>query len=116
MSEIIQIKFTGTKLDFIKFQVRHSIPTHLSEGEIELIAYLFLYKELAVRKMLEDGCSKSEKSLNNYLSSLRKKGVVIGKSLVSGLYLSETPDRHYFTFSLSDVGVEPNAQTTKTES
>jgi hypothetical protein len=105
MSEIKHIVFSGTKLDFVRFQAQHSVPFHLSEGEITLIAYLFLYKESAVKKMLADGNSKSEKSVNNYLSSLRKKGVVIGKGLAPGLYLSESPTEpvpHIFTFEITE--------------
>ena len=101
--DILQhIRYAGTKLDFVRFQARHAIPVHLSEGEITLVAYLFLFKDLAVGKLLSDGHSKSEKSVLNYMSSLRKKGIVVGKALTEGLYLSENPDKHYFTFELTD--------------
>lgn len=104
MAELKQVKFRGTKLDFVRFQARHSIPLQLSDGEIDLVAYLFLYQDDAVKKFLEDGHSKSEKSVKNYLSTLRGKGVVVGNHLVSGLadLLVEDPSNRFFTFEITE--------------
>lgn len=100
----LHVEFHGTKLDFVKFQARHSIPVHLSDGEITLVAYIFLYGKDAVTKFIEDGHSRSEKSVSNYMTSLRHKGVVAGRDLVDGLYLSETPYNHFFTFNVAEDG------------
>lgn len=100
----LHIAFSGTRLDFVKFQVRHSVPAHLSDGEITLVAYIHLYGDEAATKFMEDGHSRSEKSVGNYMTMLRQKGVVTGKKIVDGLYLSDTPHNHFFTFDVVQDG------------
>lgn len=103
--DLKEVTFTGSKLDFLRFQARHSAPFHLNDGELTLIAYLFLYKEQAVKKVFEDGHFKSVKSAGNYMTTLRGKGVVVGDRLVQGLadLLVEDPTEpeiRFFTFKI----------------
>lgn len=96
----LSITFRGSLLDYLRFQIRHSIPLPLSEGEITLIAYLHLYKEKASEKYRQDGHSKSEKSVDNYISKFRKDGLVFGNLLNPQLYLSSSPNDHIYNFEV----------------
>ena len=99
-NEVIHIQFEGSLVDYIKFQVRYCVPLDLSEGELTLVAYIFLYKDQATDKLLLDGRSKSHKSVENYMSSLRKKSLIIGKGLNPELYLSKDSTNHVYTFKV----------------
>ncbi len=95
---MLLIQFEGSLVDYIKFQARYSIPIDLNDGELTLIAYKFLYGENAVEQFISDGHSKSNKSVENYLSTLRKKGLIIGKGLNPDLYLTKDSSQHVYTF------------------
>jgi len=100
------ITYTGTKLDFLTFQIRCAMPKglHLNDGEVTLLAYLFLFKGSGPHQFVEDGHSKSIKSTDNYLSSLRRKGLVVGKTDINPeLFLAEDPANYLFAFQI----VEP---------
>jgi hypothetical protein len=110
---MVQIEFTGDRLRYIKFQIRYSLPEYLieggmrspfevNEGELTLLAYMVMYKEAAVETFLSHGHSKSQKSVENYLSGLRKKGLVVGKEINPDLYISLSPEGHVYTFKLTD--------------
>ena len=101
--EKTHIQFRGSMLDFVKFQAQHSVPFHLNDGEVTLVAYMFLYGDKAVERFIADGHSRSEKSVENYMSTLRKKGLVTGKVLIPELYLSTEHVDHVFTFSVDTV-------------
>ena len=100
MENVIHIQFTGSLVDYIKFQAQHCVPFGLNDGELTLIAYIFLYNDQAIDKFIQDGHSKSHKSMENYMSTLRKKGLIIGKGLTPELYLSKDPTDHYYTFKI----------------
>lgn len=108
--DFLIVPFQGTKLEFVKFQIHNSVPSLLNDGEATLLAYLFLYPFVAKWKFIEDGHSKSDKSVDNYLSSLRKKGLVVGKgnstAINPDLYLSESPENMIFTFSIQESKVK----------
>ena len=89
------VPFRGSLVEYIKFQVRHTVPLALNDTDLTLIAYIFLYKEDAQAKFLDDGHSKSEKSVENYISRFRKIGLVVDKiSLHPNLYISTNPSDH----------------------
>lgn len=94
------ITFQGSELDFLKFQIRYSVPLSLSEGEITLLAYLFLHREKAKEKFLSSGHSKSAYSVDNYLSKFRKLGLLTGTTLNPKLYLTTSADSHIYAFKV----------------
>lgn len=109
-SNIVVIPFQGSKLDFVKFQIIHSVPVNMNDGEATLLAYLYLYPSSAKIKFLNDGHSSSEKSVENYLSSLRRKGVVVGKgnstAIHPDLYLSSDPSNMVFTYQITEKAAD----------
>lgn len=95
------VPFRGSLVDYVKFQVRHTMFLHLNDTDITLIAYLFLYKDDAQAKFLDDGHSKSEKSVENYISRFRRIGLVTEKSILHpGLYLTTDASNHIYTFEV----------------
>lgn len=88
--------------EFLKFQLRYLIKgVKMSEGELTLLSYIFLYGESAVQKMLDDGYSKSKPSLTNYLGRLRKEGVLIeGNALHPSINLTTDPSEFIYYFIL----------------
>lgn len=95
------VPFRGSLVDYVKFQVRHTVPLVLSDTDLTLLAYIFLYKDRAQEMFLDDGHSKSDKSVENYISRFRKIGLIVGKlDLHPNLYLSTNPADHIYTFEI----------------
>ena len=86
-------------LEFIKFQLRHIIPITLSEGELTLGAYIFLFDRVFLEKYMEDGHSRSTKSVENYVSKLKKLGIITQeRKLNPDIYITKDPTKfiHFF--------------------
>lgn len=66
-------------VEFIKFQLDLFLPESLgiTPTQKRVIAYFHLYDK-PIKKLVEDDVFKGEKSAQNYVSALRKLGVLVG--------------------------------------
>lgn len=70
------------KVDFYKFQLRTYLPrVKLNDTEQAVVVYYYLH-ENPIQELLKDGVFKSHKSVENYVSRLRKQGLLVGKGKV----------------------------------
>ena len=88
-------------LEFVKFQLRHIIPVTLSEGEITLAAYIHLHDLSFMDKYMSDGHSRSTKSVENYVSKLKKLGILTqDRRLNPEICLTKDPTRYIHFFNI----------------
>lgn len=68
------------KLELVEFQLKYILHElkSITKTELKILAYLFIYKTNVVDKVVEDQLLTSRKSTENYISGLRKKGIVVG--------------------------------------
>lgn len=69
-------------LRFIEFQLNllFNYPhKQITDTEVRILAYVFLFKTSAEQKLLDDKVFQTYPSLNNYLSKLRKKKLLLGE-------------------------------------
>ena len=67
------------EVDFYIFQLSIILYRQtLNNSHLRILAYYHLYEE-PIDKLLEDNCFSSRKSIENYVSELRKLGILVGK-------------------------------------
>lgn len=96
------------KVVLVEFQLKWMLhPKPITGKDLKVLAYVFLYKGKAIEKMLEDGVSKSKKSLENTISTYRKLGVIQGfqeKTILNPALNALTQDLSYtINFKLDDT-------------
>ena len=88
-----------TPLEFLKFQLKYIIRTVLSEGEITLLAYIYLYGDKYAERFISAGESRSRKSIENYVGKLKKIGILTkGCRLHPDLVLTTDPSSFIYIF------------------
>jgi hypothetical protein len=66
-------------VDFLKFQLGLTLPnSNLSDAHKTVLVYYYLHSS-PITELVKDGHFKSEKSAQNYVSDLRKPGLLVGK-------------------------------------
>lgn len=65
-----------TKLEYVKFQIKYRLTEQVSNGLLTLMAYIFLYPKNFKKKFMADGHSSSSQSVDNYVSTIRKMGLL----------------------------------------
>lgn len=68
------------KIELIKFQIKWIVHPNflLTDKDLTILAYVYLYGGKAIEKMLDDKISSSQKSLENYISRFRKLTLIEG--------------------------------------
>jgi len=78
----IKLDYKMDELRFVEFQLTllFNYPKfQLNNTDIRVLAYVFLYGSDSERKLLEDNIFKSQQSLNNSFSKLRKLSLLKGE-------------------------------------
>lgn len=69
-----------SKEDLVCFQLKHILnDLNPPPTDIKVLAYLYLYKDESIERLMEDKVLNSEQGIRNYYSLYRKKGVIVGK-------------------------------------
>ena len=71
-----------SKVDLTKFQLEYALRgiLKLSKTELDVLAYVFLHGRKAVEIMKEREIVMHEKTVENYITGFRKKGIIVGFS------------------------------------
>lgn len=90
-------------VEFVKFQFRYiASGINLGDGELTLLAYVYLYDDF-MEKFMADGHSRSKVSVGNYVTRLKKEGLMIStKELNPDLVLTKDPSKFIYYFVLND--------------
>lgn len=70
------------KINLVKFQLEYALRgiLKLSKTELDVLAYVYLHGRKAVEIMKEKDIVQHEKTVENYITGFRKKGVIVGFS------------------------------------
>ena len=95
--------FSVSMVDFVKFQIKYiTAGVSLSDGDITLLAYVFLYDNF-VEKFMEDGHSKSKVSIGNYITRFKKEGLMVStKKINPDLALTKDPSQFIYYFVINE--------------
>lgn len=67
-------------IELITFQLDYILLDYkLKDADIKVLAYIYIYGDNAVKHVLKDNVLGSAKTVENYISSLRKVGLVHGR-------------------------------------
>lgn len=71
-----------SKIELIKFQLRYILMNviRVTETELEVLAYIYLYGRKAIFEITKVRFLTSEKTVENMITAFRKKGLVQGVS------------------------------------
>lgn len=81
-----------TKEDLVRFQLNYILEDYnISEGELGLLTYVYLYGVNAIDYIVKSGILTSSKTAENYISKFRKKGIIQGRGSNTRLHPEITP-------------------------
>lgn len=102
--KLFKREYNVSPVEFYRIQLGF-ICQGVNETKLTILAYLYYYGyQEAVKKILEDRIVVSMSSLYNFISTLRKEGLVVGYTdelkLVEGIKLVDDPHVTLFYFNI----------------
>ena len=91
-----------SKEELVKFQLDWLTKDlfHLSDTQLMVMSYIFIYNNSYLDKLLKDKVLGSKKTIENYVSELRKLDLVSGKLLDLQLHKELKPIINNISFTL----------------
>lgn len=101
----VPLRFSREEL--VSFQLKFTLRKfNFNDTELLVLAYIYLHGDLATDKILGDKVLGSYQTVKNYMSKLRKSGVIVGEKLHPNIKVFEESLEYTFELILNEKDTE----------